>query len=105
MRAWAAEIIRSEGVTTFFGAPTFLQDMMTTELAKDPNGPLTCVVVAGAPVPKSLVDNAENALGAYIAPAWGMTECSILTSCTPCGRRRYPLHRRFCLRRFADPHR
>ena len=80
---WAAEIIRSEGVTTFFGAPTFLQDMMTTELAKDPNGPLTCVVVAGAPVPKSLVDNAENALGAYIAPAWGMTECSILTSCTP----------------------
>ncbi|WP_225824033.1 AMP-binding protein [Streptomyces naphthomycinicus] len=81
--AWGAEVIREEGVTTFFGAPTFLQDMMRTDLAADPDCPLTCLVIAGAPVPRSLPAQAGAALGAYVAPAWGMTECSILTSCTP----------------------
>lgn len=41
------------------------------------------MVVAGAPVPRNLPAQAAEALGAYVAPAWGMTECSILTSCTP----------------------
>ncbi|ROS38583.1 AMP-binding protein [Amycolatopsis thermoflava] len=80
---WGARIIREEGVTTFFGAPTFLQDMLRTDLAGDPACPLTCLVIAGAPVPRSLPVQASAALGAYVAPAWGMTECSILTSCTP----------------------
>jgi cyclohexanecarboxylate-CoA ligase len=79
---WGADVISQERVSAFFGAPTFLQDMMRTDLADDPNGPLECVVVAGSPVPRTLPDRAGAALGAYIAPAWGMTECSILTSCT-----------------------
>jgi cyclohexanecarboxylate-CoA ligase len=81
--AWAAEVIRAEQVTAFFGAPTFLQDLMRTGLAGDPGCPLTCVVVAGSPVPRTLPARAAEALGAYIAPAWGMTECGILTCCTP----------------------
>lgn len=80
---WGVETIRKEGVTTFFGAPTFLQDMMRTDLANDPACPLTCVVIAGASVPRNLPEQASAALGAYIAPAWGMTECSIIISCTP----------------------
>ncbi|NIH83356.1 AMP-binding protein [Amycolatopsis granulosa] len=80
---WGTRIIREEGVTTFFGAPTFLQDMLRTDLAGDPACPLTCLVIAGAPVPRNLPAQAAAALGAYVAPAWGMTECSILTSCTP----------------------
>lgn len=80
---WGVDVIREEGVTTFFGAPTFLQDMVRTDLAGDPDCPLTCLVIAGAPVPRNLPAQAGEALGAYIAPAWGMTECSILTSCTP----------------------
>ncbi|MFE9328428.1 AMP-binding protein [Nocardia sp. NPDC052278] len=80
---WGADVIREEGVTTFFGAPTFLQDMMRTDLVGDPACPLTCLVVAGAPVPRSLPAQAGEALGAYVAPAWGMTECSIIISCTP----------------------
>ncbi|MGW4591987.1 AMP-binding protein [Amycolatopsis thermoflava] len=80
---WGAGVIREEGVTTFFGAPTFLQDMMHTDLAGDPDCPLRCLVIAGAPVPRTLPALAGAALGAYVAPAWGMTECSILTSCTP----------------------
>lgn len=80
---WGTQIIRDEGVTTFFGAPTFLQDMMRTDLADDPANPLACLVIAGAPVPRNLPAQAGKALGAYVAPAWGMTECSILVSCTP----------------------
>ncbi|WP_331763597.1 AMP-binding protein [Streptomyces anthocyanicus] len=83
---WGVEVIRDEQVTAFFGAPTFLQDMMRTELAGDPDCPLECLVVAGSSVPRSLPVKASQALGAYVAPAWGMTECSIMTSCTPAER-------------------
>lgn len=76
-------VIRNEGVTCFFGAPTFLQDMMRTNLANDPDCPLECLVIAGSTVPRNLPEQAGKALGAYVAPAWGMTECSILTCCTP----------------------
>jgi cyclohexanecarboxylate-CoA ligase len=77
------EIIRKEGATAFFGAPAFLQDMLRTDLACDPDCPLRCVVVAGSSVPRTLPARAARDLGAYIAPAWGMTECSIIISCTP----------------------
>ncbi|PBI91936.1 Short-chain-fatty-acid--CoA ligase [Rhodococcus erythropolis] len=80
---WGVEVIREEGITTFFGAPTFLQDMMRTDLAGDPNCPLKCLVIAGSSVPRNLPAQAQAALGAYIAPAWGLTECSIMSSCTP----------------------
>ena len=72
-------------MTSFFGAPTFLQDMMRTSLAGDPACPLTCVVLAGSSVPRNLPEQAAKAFGAYMAPAWGMTECSIIVSCTPEG--------------------
>jgi cyclohexanecarboxylate-CoA ligase len=77
------DIIRKEAITTFFGAPTFVQDMMRTDLAGDPDCPLRCLVVAGSSVPRSLPAKAGAAFGAYVAPAWGMTECSIIVSCTP----------------------
>jgi cyclohexanecarboxylate-CoA ligase len=77
------QVIRQEGVTTFFGAPAFLQDMVRTDLAGDPSCPLKCLVIAGSSVPRGLPAQAQEALGAYICPAWGMTECSIIVSCTP----------------------
>jgi cyclohexanecarboxylate-CoA ligase len=80
---WAADVIREEKATSLFGAPTFLQDLMRTSLARDSCCPLRCVVVAGSTVPRGLPARAARALGAYIAPAWGMTECGILTSATP----------------------
>jgi cyclohexanecarboxylate-CoA ligase len=80
---WGAKLIREEGITAFFGAPTFLQDMMRTDLAGDPEGPLKCIVLAGSSVPRNLPTQAAGSLGAFIAPAWGMTECSITLACTP----------------------
>jgi cyclohexanecarboxylate-CoA ligase len=80
---WGVQVVRDERITSFFGAPTFLQDLMRTDLAGDPSCPLECLVIAGSPVPRNLPAQAGAALGAYVAPAWGMTECSILASCTP----------------------
>lgn len=80
---WGVQVIREESITTFFGAPTFLQDMMRTDLAGDPRCPLQCLVIAGSSVPRTLPAKAGEAFGAYIAPAWGMTECGITSSCTP----------------------
>ncbi|MDI3388547.1 AMP-binding protein [Streptomyces sp. B-S-A8] len=80
---WGVRVIREEAVTAFFGAPTFLQDMLRTDLAGDPDCPLKCLVIAGSPVPRNLPAQAQKALGAYMSPAWGMTECTIMSSCTP----------------------
>ncbi|MCL3819393.1 AMP-binding protein [Aeromicrobium sp. zg-Y869] len=80
---WAVEIVRAEAVTAFFGAPTFVQDLVRTELAGDTDCTLRCLVVAGSSVPRHLPRRAAKAFGAYVAPAWGMTECGILTCCTP----------------------
>jgi cyclohexanecarboxylate-CoA ligase len=79
----AAEVIRAEQVTAMVNAPTFLQDLMRTDLVNDPDCPLRIVVLAGAPVPRGLPAQAGEALGAYICPAWGMTEYGIAISCAP----------------------
>lgn len=80
---WGIDVMRREKTTFFVGAPTFLQDMVRTDLAGDPDCSLTCLIIAGSPVPRHLPESASKSLGAYVAPAWGMTECSIITSCTP----------------------
>jgi cyclohexanecarboxylate-CoA ligase len=76
----AAEIMREEAVTVMFGAPTFLQDLV--------NGPeevttLRAVVVAGAPIPRNLVDDGRSRFGCFVCPAWGMTEYGIGVSAAP----------------------
>lgn len=77
----AADIVREEGVTTMFGAPTFLQDLLLTNLAYDSRCTLRTVILAGSPVPRTLPAVAGAAFGCYICPAWGMTELGIGISC------------------------
>lgn len=79
----AAQVIREEGVTAMFSAPTFLQDLMQTDLAHDEHCPLRTVVLAGAPVPRTLPSVAGSMFGCYVCPAWGMTELGIGVSCAP----------------------
>ncbi|HRN28212.1 MAG TPA: AMP-binding protein [Terrimesophilobacter sp.] len=81
--SWVAEVMAEEGVTCMFGAPTFLQDLMDTELVRHPESSLTCIVVAGSPIPRGLPEGAGRALGAYICSAWGLTECGIMSATTP----------------------
>jgi cyclohexanecarboxylate-CoA ligase len=80
--AHAAAVIEEFGVTTMFGAPTFVQDLLHTDLAGR-EGPLRLAVVAGAPVPRTLPADASTAFGAFVCPAWGMTEWGIGIACAP----------------------
>jgi cyclohexanecarboxylate-CoA ligase len=80
---WAAEVILAERVTASFSAPTFVQDLMTTALAGHPHSPLRIWMLAGAPVPRSLPAAAAAALGGYMSPGFGMTECGSAISCAP----------------------
>jgi cyclohexanecarboxylate-CoA ligase len=79
----APRVIREERVTTMFSAPTFLQDLLQTELAQDGDCSLRTVVLAGAPVPRTLPSTAGAAFGCFVCPAWGMTELGIGISCAP----------------------
>lgn len=78
----AADAVEREGVTVFFGAPTFLQDLLGTRLAGTRTS-LHTAVLAGAPVPRDLPARAEAQLGLYVCPAWGMTEWGIGLACRP----------------------
>lgn len=78
-----ARVIREERVTTMFSAPTFLQDLLLTDLAHDDKCSLRTVVLAGAPVPRTLPTVAGERFGCYVCPAWGMTELGIGISCAP----------------------
>ncbi|MPY85491.1 MAG: AMP-binding protein [Actinophytocola sp.] len=79
----AAHVIREERVTAMFSAPTFLQDLLLTDLAHDETCSLRTVVLAGAPVPRTLPKVAGEMFGCYVCPAWGMTELGIGISCAP----------------------
>ncbi len=78
-----ADLLRAEGATVYYGAPTFMQDLLTTDLVGDPDCKLRAAIVTGSPVPRSLPGQAHDAFGAYVGSAWGMTEIGIGISCRP----------------------
>lgn len=78
-----AHVMRAEGATIFYGAPTFLQDLLTTDLVGDPQCRLRSAIVTGSPVPRTLPAAGQKAFGCWIGSAWGMTEIGIGISCRP----------------------
>ncbi|BCJ67993.1 AMP-binding protein [Polymorphospora rubra] len=81
--AAAATFLRTERATVFFGAPTFLQDLLTTDLVGDPRCTLRAVITTGSPVPRALPSAGRSAFGCWVGSAWGMTEIGIGVSCRP----------------------
>ena len=79
----AATFLREERATVFFGAPTFLQDLLTTDLVGDPRCALRAVITTGSPVPRALPTAGRKAFGCWVGSAWGMTEIGIGVSCRP----------------------
>lgn len=79
-----ARIIADTGITCMVGSPTFLIDLLTTAgLNRETAPAMKLVVVAGAPIPRPLMREAEQTLGCDVIPAWGMTEFGIAVSGRP----------------------
>ncbi|KXX60999.1 AMP-binding protein [Rhodococcus sp. LB1] len=79
-----AQIIHGARITCMVGSPTFLIDLLRTAgLTREEADTLSLIVVAGAPIPRPLMAEAERALGCAVIPAWGMTEFGIAVSGRP----------------------
>jgi cyclohexanecarboxylate-CoA ligase len=77
----AAKLIGDEHVTFTMASTPFLSDLTET-VAQDQQGlpSLRIFLVAGAPIPRALVERAQQTLGTHIVSAWGMTENGLVTT-------------------------
>ena len=77
----AAQLIDAESVTFTMGATPFLSDLTDTPAwEKYSSATLELFVCAGAPIPRPLVANAQQRLGANIIAGWGMSENGLVTT-------------------------
>lgn len=79
----SASIIEFEKVSTMFGAPAFLQDLMNLGKPASTWSSMRMVSIPGAPIPRGLVPQARSAMECDVIPAWGMTEYGIGISGAP----------------------
>jgi cyclohexanecarboxylate-CoA ligase len=77
-------LIRAEGVSFTMASTPFLTDLTNAVEAGGHDLPsLRVFLVAGAPIPRALVERAGPALGTAIVSAWGMTENGLVTMTRP----------------------
>ena len=63
------------GVTTFYGSPPYLAEMLAAQRARPRDvSSLRTVVTGSAPVPPSIVEQVRDILGAPVVALWGMSE-------------------------------
>jgi cyclohexanecarboxylate-CoA ligase len=74
----AARLIADHGVTFSMGATPFLNDL--TYVGAGDFRSLRLFVSAGAPIPRALVRDARQRLGATVSAGWGMTENGLVTA-------------------------
>lgn len=80
----AVALITQENATFSVAAPTFLTDILAVhEKGNVQIRSLRTFLLAGAPVPRVLVELAAEKLGVRIASAWGMTEVALPTITRP----------------------
>jgi cyclohexanecarboxylate-CoA ligase len=79
--AFAADLIRREGVTFTMASTPFLTDLTRAVTESGKGVPsLRSFLCAGAPIPGPLVEQARAGLGAKIVSAWGMSENGAVTT-------------------------
>lgn len=80
----AAALIAAEQATFSVSAPTFLFDLLAVHESGEASiSSMRTFVLAGAPVPRVLVERAAAKTGIRIASAWGMTEVALPTISHP----------------------
>jgi cyclohexanecarboxylate-CoA ligase len=68
-------LAQEHGVTTFYGAPTFLVDLLAAQRAHPRDiSRLRGIVTGSAPVPPHVVEQIRDVMGVPIVALWGMTE-------------------------------
>lgn len=77
--AEAVRLIAREKVTFTMGATPFLRDLAGAEGAPAAGTSLRTFLCSGAPIPRSLLDQARRRLGCAVATGWGMTEMGLMT--------------------------
>lgn len=77
----ASASISREGITFTMASTPFLSDLTETVAADGGDvSRLRIFLVAGAPIPRALVERARQILGTNIVSAWGMTENGLVTT-------------------------
>ncbi|MBQ1033145.1 AMP-binding protein [Micromonospora sp. C97] len=77
-------IFEAERVTFFYGAPTFLSDLIHEQRRSGRDvGALKAFGTGSAPVPPVLVEEAREVLGCRVYAVWGMTENGCVTVTRP----------------------
>jgi cyclohexanecarboxylate-CoA ligase len=80
--AACVELIDRHGITTFYGSPAYVRELLAAARRRPPaRSRLTSLVTGSAPVPPQLIDEVREALGVRMFALWGMTENGAVT-CT-----------------------
>ncbi len=82
--AVSLELIARHGVTTFYGSPHFVRELLAAARSRPPGATQLASIVSGsAPVPPQLLDEVRAALGVRMFSLWGMTENGAVTCTQP----------------------
>jgi cyclohexanecarboxylate-CoA ligase len=76
------EMMDRYGITTFYGSPAYVRELLAAARTRPLRGSkLGSLVTGSAPVPPQLIDEVREALGVRMFALWGMTENGAVT-CT-----------------------
>ncbi len=91
--AASLELIARHGVTTFYGSPHFVRELLAAARSRPPRATQLASIVSGsAPVPPQLLDEVRAALGVRMFSLWGMTENGAVTCTQPTDPEDWPTH-------------
>ena len=87
------DLMTRHGVTTFYGSPHFVRELLAAALSR-PTRPdrLTSVVSGSAPVPPQLAAEVKKVLGTRMFALWGMSENGAATCTRPDDPEDWPAH-------------
>lgn len=89
--AASLELIARHGVTTFYGSPHFVRELLAAARSRPPRATdLASIVSGSAPVPPQLLDEVRAALGVRMFALWGMTENGAVTCTRPADPEDWP---------------
>ncbi|HEY7143310.1 MAG TPA: AMP-binding protein [Streptosporangiaceae bacterium] len=82
--AASLDLIERHGVTTFYGSPHFMRQLLAAARSRPlRDSRLTSVVSGSAPVPPQLARQAREVLGVRLYSLWGMSENGAVTCTRP----------------------